>query len=355
MADLILACPREGHAPFAAERLRRAALRLAPPEVPPREPLLLESDGVVAVAANPTAEGVFLRGGEEESGDRGDGRRPVRRRPLRRARLVVAGRRAGPRRHLRARPLGRGRRRAAQRRLRLAHALVRAHRGRLPRLHLAARPGDAAGQLRARAGGDRLLPLLGHPGAGRSPGTRACGACRRTRASSLDRGGVARHAPRGALRAQPGRGRRRERTSPVCATRSPPPAAASTSTSSAGSCRSPAATTAGRCSPFSSPTACDHAASPGRRAASLRTRSPTPRSRACCAPAPPGRARPVVSRRRRPRCLSTALIASSRANEGRNDEIAGYLDGFALWRDLAAGRRPGGVIRGDESYGPRRR
>ena len=46
MADLILACSRSGHPAVAAERLRRAALRLAPPEVPRREPLLLETAGV---------------------------------------------------------------------------------------------------------------------------------------------------------------------------------------------------------------------------------------------------------------------------------------------------------------------
>ena len=67
MADLILACPRAGRPAFAAERLRRAALRLAPPEVPLREPLLLEAAGCVAAVANPTVEGVFLHGGEGES------------------------------------------------------------------------------------------------------------------------------------------------------------------------------------------------------------------------------------------------------------------------------------------------
>lgn len=63
MADLLLACTRLGHAPLAAERLRRAALRLVPPEVPPREPLLHEAAGVVAAVANPTTGGVWLRGG----------------------------------------------------------------------------------------------------------------------------------------------------------------------------------------------------------------------------------------------------------------------------------------------------
>ena len=43
--------------PCAADRLRRAALRLAPPEVPLREPLLLETAGGIAAIANPTAEG----------------------------------------------------------------------------------------------------------------------------------------------------------------------------------------------------------------------------------------------------------------------------------------------------------
>ena len=68
MADLILACPREGHPALAAERLRRAALRLAPPEVPLREPLLLETAGCAVAVANPTAEGVFLRGGPRGEG-----------------------------------------------------------------------------------------------------------------------------------------------------------------------------------------------------------------------------------------------------------------------------------------------
>ena len=73
MADLILACSRKGHPAVAADRLRRAALRLAPPEVPLREPRALESAGVVAVVANPTAEGVFLRGDEAPSGALPDG------------------------------------------------------------------------------------------------------------------------------------------------------------------------------------------------------------------------------------------------------------------------------------------
>ena len=48
--------------------------------------------------------------------------------------------------------------------------------------------------------------------------------------------------------------------------------------------------------------------------------------------------------------LETTLPRFVAANEGRNDEIAGYLDGFALWRDLAlAGVQ--GIIRGDESFG----
>jgi hypothetical protein len=68
VADLILTCTRPGRPVIAAERPRRAALRLAPPEVPRREPLLLESAGVAAVVANPTAEGVFVRGGKEGPG-----------------------------------------------------------------------------------------------------------------------------------------------------------------------------------------------------------------------------------------------------------------------------------------------
>jgi len=50
--------------------------------------------------------------------------------------------------------------------------------------------------------------------------------------------------------------------------------------------------------------------------------------------------------------VDTTLTRFVAANEGRNDEIAGYLDGFALWRDLArAGVQ--GVIRGDEAMGGR--
>ncbi|HJW74483.1 MAG TPA: hypothetical protein VJ787_02265, partial [Thermoleophilia bacterium] len=52
---------------MAAESLRRAALRLAPPEVPLREPSLLESTGVAAAIANPTVEGVWLHGGPDAS------------------------------------------------------------------------------------------------------------------------------------------------------------------------------------------------------------------------------------------------------------------------------------------------
>ena len=52
--------------------------------------------------------------------------------------------------------------------------------------------------------------------------------------------------------------------------------------------------------------------------------------------------------------LRTTLDRFVAANEGRNDEIAGYRDGLALWAHLA---RTGvsGVLRGDEAYGPRRR
>lgn len=64
MADLIVACTRQGHAGIAADRPRRAALRLAPPEVPLREPLLIEAAGVVAAVANPSAEGVWLHEGD---------------------------------------------------------------------------------------------------------------------------------------------------------------------------------------------------------------------------------------------------------------------------------------------------
>ena len=67
MADLIIACTRGGSRPDAAERLRSAALRLAPPELPVREPLLLESSGLTAAIANPTDEGVWLHDRGEDA------------------------------------------------------------------------------------------------------------------------------------------------------------------------------------------------------------------------------------------------------------------------------------------------
>jgi hypothetical protein len=63
MADLIVACTREDHSPFATERLRGAALRLAPPELRERESLLLETDRLAAAVAGPAAEGVWLHEG----------------------------------------------------------------------------------------------------------------------------------------------------------------------------------------------------------------------------------------------------------------------------------------------------
>lgn len=68
MADLILACTRNGR-PAAADRVRRAALRLAPPEVPVREPLVLESAGIAAAVANPTPEGVWVHDGDGTHAD----------------------------------------------------------------------------------------------------------------------------------------------------------------------------------------------------------------------------------------------------------------------------------------------
>ena len=276
MADFILACTRTGHPGIAAECLRRAALRLAPPEMPLREPLFVTATGIAAAVANPTAEGVFLRRGprgEEESGAAPAGA------------ICVGGLFGAPGawwqvgargtgRHLRPRPLGRGRRRAGQRHLCLPHPVVRAHRGRLPRLHLAARPGDAPGGLPARARGNRLLPLLGHPGThgllGRAP---AAPAARRARCARPR--GVADHAAQGAVRAEPDRGpRRRSRRPPARRHRHhlwrPQPA-----TWTNGSCRSPAGATAGRCSPSSLRTACARAASRGPRAPRCANRSRT--------------------------------------------------------------------------------
>ncbi|HET6497099.1 MAG TPA: hypothetical protein VFH61_17255 [Thermoleophilia bacterium] len=71
MADVIVACTRSGSQAGAAERLRNAALRLAPPELPAREPLLFESAEVVAAVANPTEEGVWLHDGREGATVRG--------------------------------------------------------------------------------------------------------------------------------------------------------------------------------------------------------------------------------------------------------------------------------------------
>ena len=52
--------------------------------------------------------------------------------------------------------------------------------------------------------------------------------------------------------------------------------------------------------------------------------------------------------------LDTAVWRFVAADEGRNDEVAGYLDGFALWRDLVRGGVHG-IIRGDQSFGVRSR
>jgi hypothetical protein len=72
VADLILACSRNGRPAIAAERLRGAALRLAPPEVPLREPRMIGAAGVVAAVANPTDEGVVLpRGLGDDAGEPG--------------------------------------------------------------------------------------------------------------------------------------------------------------------------------------------------------------------------------------------------------------------------------------------
>ena len=68
MGVLIVVCPRPGRPAIVAERLRSAALRLAPPEMPIREPMLLETAGVVAAVANPTDEGVWLHDNEDQPG-----------------------------------------------------------------------------------------------------------------------------------------------------------------------------------------------------------------------------------------------------------------------------------------------
>ena len=60
MADVIFVCPRRGRPGIEADVGRRAALRLAPPGGLCRTPLLLHSAGAQAIVANPTDEGVRL-------------------------------------------------------------------------------------------------------------------------------------------------------------------------------------------------------------------------------------------------------------------------------------------------------
>lgn len=63
MADLIVTCGRGGRDPVAKERLRSAALLLAPPDMTARPPLTFEAGGVSVAVANPTTEGVRLHDG----------------------------------------------------------------------------------------------------------------------------------------------------------------------------------------------------------------------------------------------------------------------------------------------------
>lgn len=60
MADVIFVCPRRGRPGIDADSGRRAALRLAPPGGLCRQPLILHSAETLAIVANPTAEGVRL-------------------------------------------------------------------------------------------------------------------------------------------------------------------------------------------------------------------------------------------------------------------------------------------------------
>jgi len=60
MADVIFVCPRRERPGIEADVGRRAALRLAPPGGLCRTPLLLHSAGAQAIVANPTDEGVRL-------------------------------------------------------------------------------------------------------------------------------------------------------------------------------------------------------------------------------------------------------------------------------------------------------
>lgn len=77
MSDLVLVCERRGPgggargpeggaraAAYSAASVRRAALLLAPPEITPHEPLVADSGGVLVAIANPQPEGVRLRGGD---------------------------------------------------------------------------------------------------------------------------------------------------------------------------------------------------------------------------------------------------------------------------------------------------
>lgn len=75
MADLLLVCARTtpGDAPpsataTTAERVRRAALLLAPAAIEPHQPEVLESDGVLVAVANPQTEGSRLRGDSGRGG-----------------------------------------------------------------------------------------------------------------------------------------------------------------------------------------------------------------------------------------------------------------------------------------------
>jgi hypothetical protein len=80
MADLIIACERPARgasAPSAAvtvDRLRRAALLLAPDHITPREPLVVESGGVVLAVASPQPDGVRVVVGDEADGEGRRGR-----------------------------------------------------------------------------------------------------------------------------------------------------------------------------------------------------------------------------------------------------------------------------------------
>jgi len=351
LADLIIACARRGHPPFTAERLRRAALRLAPPEVPARAPLLLETGGVVAAVANPTEQGVWLHGGEAPRAAPGGG-------------VCVGGlfgATGGWWQTGAAEPDG-------------TYALARWDEGTIELLAdiCASRTlwyvlTDA--HFLASTSQRALVALLGsfelQPEAVASllvTGTLGPEAAWDARIRRLPPDG----------RAILDRGAWRLVLKETPAAFAPAGGGAETAAEVA-RLRDAISTTCGSLNidagrwvlPLSG--GCDSRALLAFLAANgLRPRCVTWTTRASLRnPLSDASIARALARRHRLEHellfldggygdLETALARFVAANEGRNDEITGYLDGFALWRDLAASGVQG-VIRGDESFGPRLR